>query len=134
MKKIASIVLCMLLMASTSGIAYAQHFCGDFEMLATLTLGEEQLTCGMAVDDGCADESTKEHSCCANQYTKVNTDDSFNSSEFDVQLPVHFVKAFVSVFVLQSNFEVATEKIFYSEYNPPPLIKDIPVLYETFLI
>ena len=32
MKKIASIVLCMLLMASTSGIAYAQHFCGDFEM------------------------------------------------------------------------------------------------------
>ena len=121
-------------MASTSGVAYAQHFCGDFEMLATLTLGEEQLTCGMAMDDGCEENPAEEHSCCDNQYTKINTDDNFNGTEFNVQLPVNFVAAFVSVFVLQEPLVIASQNHAYTTYNPPPLIKDIPVLYETFLI
>lgn len=127
--------MCMLLLASTSGVAYAQHFCGDFEMMATVTLGEEQLSCGMvdAHDDTCDDE-VEGHSCCDNQYTKIIVDDNFNVSQDTFDLPANFVVAFVSVFVLQNETATKNRIVEFSEYNPPPLIKDIPVLYETFLI
>lgn len=129
--------MCLLLITSTSGVAYAQHFCRDFEMIATLTLGEEKLSCGMvdSIDDTCSDEKDEDHSCCDNQYTKVTTDDNFNASQDTFEMPTIFVTAFVSVFVLQQAATTTTNKtVSFSVYNPPPLIKDIPVLYETFII
>ncbi|QIE59376.1 hypothetical protein G5B37_07300 [Rasiella rasia] len=135
MKQIFSIALSLLLLLSSSGIAYAQHFCGDFEMMATFTIGEKSLSCGMAsVDDGCEDEEAEEHTCCDNQYTKVTTDDNFSTSQDTFQVPTNFVAAFVSVFVLQFETSAATEVAELWHYKPPPLIKNIPVLYETFLI
>jgi hypothetical protein len=136
MKIFFSILLCLLLLASTSGLAYAQHFCGDFEMMATLTLGEEKLSCGMAdsKDDPCADEKAEGHTCCDNQYTKITIDDNFNPSQDTFQVPTNFAAAFVSVFVLQTQTSITRHPVRFSEYNPPPLIKDIFVLYKTFLI
>lgn len=128
--------MCCLLLVSTSGVSYAQHFCGDFEMMATLTLGDEKLSCGMAdmADDTCADEKAEGHSCCDNQYTKITTDDNFNPSQDTFQVPTNFVAAFVSVFVFQTETFAIHKGEEFSEYNPPPLIKNIPILYETFLI
>ncbi|RDK89109.1 hypothetical protein C8D94_101989 [Marinirhabdus gelatinilytica] len=128
--------MCVLLMASTSGVAYAQHFCGDFEMLATVTLGEEKLTCSMATsqDDDCDNEDAEDHDCCDSQYIKISTDDNFNASQDTFQLPTNFVAAFVSVFVLQNDVSLSDETPIPSEYIPPALTKDIPVLYEFFLI
>ncbi len=128
--------MCLLLLVSTSGVAYAQHFCGDFEMLSTLTLGEEKLSCDMVnlEDDACRDEKSENHSCCDNQYTKVTIDDNFHASQDTFQVPANFTAAFVSVFVLHiETSEIKTSELF-SAYNPPPLIKNFPVLYETFLI
>lgn len=127
--------MCLLLLANTSGVAYAQHFCGDFEMMATLTFGKEQLSCAMvAVEDDCATLDAESHNCCDNQYTKVITDDNFNTSKDTIKVPLNFVAAFVSVFIVQiENIESANVQSF-SEYNPPPLIKNLPVLYESFLI
>lgn len=135
MKQLTSILLSILLLASTSGVSYAQHFCGDFEMMAVVTLGEEELSCGMSMKtDSCGDEDTEEHSCCDNQYTKVTTDDNFNASEYELQLSSNFIVAFTSVFVVQSQEIASLEVVNYKEYDPPPLIKNLPVLYETFLI
>ncbi|MAZ71836.1 MAG: hypothetical protein CMC70_01695 [Flavobacteriaceae bacterium] len=136
MKKVISLFMCLLLFASTSGVAYAQHFCGDFEMMATLTLGGEELSCGMAEahDDSCDTEDAEDHNCCDNQYTKITTDENFNASQDTFQVSVNFVTAFVSVFVLQAEIATTSKIAAFSEYNPPPIIKDIPVLYETFLI
>ena len=121
---------------STSGVAYAQHFCGDFEMVATLTLGEEKLSCGMAdlEDDTCTDEKAESHSCCDNQYTKITTDENFNASQDTFQVPANFAVAFISIFILQTENYATNTIASFSEYNPPPLIKNIPVLYESFLI
>lgn len=128
--------MCLLLIASTTGISYAQHFCGDFEMMATLTLGEKKLSCGMAdlEVDACSSEKIEGHTCCDNQYTKVTTDDNFNASHNTFQVPDNFVAAFVSIFVLQTEAAAVHKIVAFSEYNPPPLIKNFPVLYETFLI
>ncbi|PKA82491.1 hypothetical protein ATE92_0621 [Ulvibacter sp. MAR_2010_11] len=136
MRKIISIFLSVLLLASSSGIAYAQHFCGEYEMLSELTLGEKNLSCGMSMDiPDCETKGTSEdHDCCDNHYTQVTTDDTFAKASFEINFTKTFVAAFVSVFVLEQPAIYTTNLISFAEYHPPPLEQDFQVLYETFLI
>lgn len=127
------------MLASSSGIAYAQHFCGGMEMMSQITMGEKNLSCGMEEMENpaeCAAESTAEnhHDCCDNQIIKIQTDDNFAKASFDVKLNKTFVATFVSVFVLQEVDIASTEKTFFADYSPPPLEQDLNILYETFLI
>ncbi|WP_203296170.1 HYC_CC_PP family protein [Luteirhabdus pelagi] len=133
-----SIALSLLLLLSSSGISYSQHFCGGMEMMAKLTLGEAHLSCGMdKAVDVCDEPSVSEpddDSCCNTEYTSVETDDTFVKASFDVDFDVTFAYAFVSVFVLDIQTNLDAEQPSFSEYNPPPLDRDLPVLYQTFLI
>ncbi len=136
MKQLISILLSSLILLSSTGVTYAQHFCGEYEMMAKITLGQESLSCGMVMpqDDGCSDESSKDHNCCDNEYTQVDTDDNFSGVSFDFQLQPEILAAFVSVFMLQE-IEVDRDQLnYYKDYSPPPLENNLQVLYETFLI
>jgi len=137
MKKAISIFLSILMLASSSGIAYSQHFCGGLEMNSEITFGEKNISCGMEIEKhACVEESTvvETHKCCENQFTKVQTDDNFAKVSFDLKLNKTFVATFVSVFVLKEVEIASTEKIFFADYSPPPLEQDLNILYETFLI
>mgnify|MGYP003643199900 CR=1 FL=1 len=127
------------MLISSSGLAYAQHFCGGMEMMAEITVGESQLYCGMdgAVDDkdcGDAAPSSTADDCCKNHITKVQTDEDFAKTSFDVKFNKEFVATFISVFVLQEIEIPSSEKTLYADYNPPPLQQDLNILYDTFLI
>lgn len=135
MSKIISVLLTVLLLLSSTGITYAQHYCGEFEMLSKVTLGKEHLSCGMAMEVlGCDDNEVEDHHCCDNQYTSITTDDNFVKANFNIDFHQSFVLPFVSVFVLQQLVEYETSLDNYTLYYPPPLHKNIPVLYEAFLI
>lgn len=139
MKKAVSIFLSVLMLVSSSGIAYAQHFCGGMEMMAGVTLGKKQLSCGMEEDFSTADCDEQSvvpeaHDCCKNHITKIQTDDNFAKASFDIKLNKTFVATFVSVFVLQEAIIAPTQKTFFADYSPPPLERDLNILYETFLI
>lgn len=127
------------MLTSSSGLAYAQHFCGGTEMMSEVTLGEKHLSCGMDADttvSGCGDEESipEDHDCCKNHITKIQTDDNFAKASFDLKLNKTFAATFVSVFVLQEVEIASTDKTFFADYNPPPLEQDLNILYETFLI
>lgn len=139
MKKTISIFLSVLMLASSSGMAYAQHFCGGMEMMSEITLGEKNLSCEMDIpgpSSHCGNEtdSSEAHDCCKNHITKIQTDDHFAKASFDVKLGKIFVATFVSVFLLQEIEISSSEKTFFADYNPPPLEQDFTILYETFLI
>jgi hypothetical protein len=135
MSKVISILLSVLLLLSSTGITYAQHYCGEFEMLSKVTLGEEHLSCGMAMEvSDCEENNALDDHCCDNQYTSVITDDNFAKANFNIDFHQSFVLPFVSVFVLQQLVEHQTSLDNYTLYYPPPLYKNIPVLYQTFLI
>lgn len=139
MKKIISIFLSILMLGSSSGIAYAQHFCSGMEMVAEVTLGEKNLSCGMdshAPKTDCEDEETipEAHDCCKNQITKIQTDENFAKASFDLKLNKTFVATLVSVFVLQEVEIASAQKTFFADYGPPLLERDLNILYETFLI
>lgn len=82
----------------------------------------------------CDDEEEENHDCCDNEYTQINIDDNFTKATYNLDLYQPFVAAFVSVFVLHNNFDSIPDHNLFLDYRPPPLYKDIPVLYETFLI
>jgi hypothetical protein len=127
------------MLASSSGIAYAQHFCSGMEMMAQITLGEKHLSCGMvedSLDSNCNDEAAtpEAHDCCKNHITKIQTDENYAKASFDLKLDKTFVATFVSVFIMQEVEITSTEKNFFADYNPPPLEQDLNILYDTFLI
>ena len=135
-QKIASIALSILMLLSSSGVTYAQHFCGDFEMIAKVTLGEEHLDCGMAMETepaGC-DDPESDHDCCDNEYTSVELDDNFAKSSLQFEFDTEFALAFVSVFILNFEAEIMPTDDLFRDHSPPPLIIDRQVHFETFLI
>ena len=136
MKQLTSILLTLLLLISNTGITYAQHFCGGHQMIAKVTIGQERLSCGMApVKDLCDDSHQSDtHSCCNNLYTQVAFDDTVEQPVVEFQLtPVFDVD---NNAIISSVSEILTlqKEVVYTIYNPPPLIKDFPVLFDTFLI
>jgi len=135
-KQITSILLTLLLLISNTGITYAQHFCGGHQMMAKVTIGQERLSCGMApVKDLCDDSHQSDtHSCCNNLYTQVAFDDTVEQPIVEFQLTPP-LKANTTTFSA-SVYEIITlqKEVVYSIYNPPPLIKNFPVLFDTFLI
>lgn len=135
MKRFISIVLTILLLASSSGIAYARHYCGESEMLSKVTLGEKHLSCGMAMDlPGCEDEGDMDHDCCANDYTQVETDDTFAKASFEIDFNKTQLALPVSFLVIQAGDNYPITQHFFNDYNPPPLEQDLIILFETFLI
>ena len=136
MKQIISILLTLLLLISNTGITYAQHFCGGHQMMAKVTIGQERLSCGMALVKDLCDESHQSdtHSCCNNLYTQVAFDDTVEQPTVEFQLtPVFDVDKNA---IISSVSEILTlqKEVVYTIYNPPPLIKDFPILFDTFLI
>lgn len=136
MKQITSILLTLLLLISNTGITYAQHFCGGHQMMAKVTIGQERLSCGMApVKDLCDDSHQSDtHSCCNNLYTQVAFDDTVEQPIVEFQLTPP-LKANTTTFSA-SVYEILTlqKEVVYTIYNPPPLIKNFSVLFDTFLI
>ena len=105
-------------------------------MMAKVTIGQERLSCGMAPVKDLCDESHQSdtHSCCNNLYTQVAFDDTVEQPIVEFQLTPP-LKANTTTFSA-SVYEILTlqKEVVYSIYNPPPLIKNFPVLFDTFLI
>lgn len=135
MQKAISVLLCFLLLASSANVTYAKHFCGGQEVLSVFTMGETFLTCNEKEDvDICDDKKQKNNPCCKNKYENVDIDENFANESIAIIVNVPFIKSFVSVFLLPSTIIAKRSINNYADYDPPPLDKDIPVLYQVFII
>ena len=135
MKTLVSILLSSLILLSSSGISYAKHFCGPFEVIAKVTFGEESLSCGMVMESSpCDHEKEEKHSCCSNKYLKVNTDDHFNKTAFDFNLDSSWLFVASEVFQFDEVIILPQKTTVVNCYRPPPDTRDLNILYETFLI
>ena len=135
MQKIISILLTILILASSTGVTYAKHFCGDFEVISTITLGEKDLSCGMKMDaKGCDNKIQEDRHCSKNKYENIDTDDNYSLSLFDLQINVPFIASFVPIFIFKQFSDNSQALLLYANYKPPPIGKDLSVLYQVFTI
>lgn len=136
MKKVLSIFLSLILLASTVNITLGTHFCGGIAVDASLMIGHQHLDCGMgSMDDMTsekADDSSISKKCCDNDYKTLSTDHSLKTlslkKDFQKNILIHKVLTFEPL-VASSTLPIAVPY-----YRPPTVKSDIVVLYQSFLI
>ncbi|WP_421824163.1 HYC_CC_PP family protein [Flagellimonas oceanensis] len=122
--QIVSSLMALLVLASTVSWTVDKHICMGRVM--DISLFSHADDCGMDMD--------MEKSCCDDEtFTVQGQDDlkiSFENFDLDQQVfLVSFVQTYFHLFEIDSE-----EPSTFSEYNPPPLIRDVQVLDQTFLI
>jgi len=118
--------MALLVLASTVAWTVDKHICMGRVMDISLFAHADD--CGMDMD------MEMEKSCCDDEsFTVQGQDDlkiSFENFNLDQQVfLVSFVHTYFQLFETDSD-----EPTPFSEYNPPPLIRDVQVLDQTFLI
>ncbi|WP_046756710.1 HYC_CC_PP family protein [Kordia jejudonensis] len=132
-KHICTSLLALLVLCSTFSFTINEHICGGQKM--SMAIGIEAENCGMEVAQIASDQTTIQQTPCCNdistfiqgqQELQTNYDDiTFTSQIIITAFVYHYI------FVLPT---VDEEKTVYKPYIPPPLVKDIQLLDETFLI
>tara|TARA_R110002073_G_scaffold57778_2_gene146575 strand:+ start:18520 stop:18936 length:417 start_codon:yes stop_codon:yes gene_type:complete len=132
--KISSACLALIVLLSTVSFTVDSHYCGD-TLVDSSIFGHVE-TCGMEVQQQSpsseCDISKKD--CCSDEQVIVEGQDtlktSFDKLDKDQQL---FVAAFIHTYI-NLFFESQEDLNSYRDYTPPPLVRDIQVLDQTFLI
>ena len=125
------IITALSLLFSTTGIKVSFHYCED--ALSGLALFKEASSCHEAGNEKscCASHEQKDNCCDTDTEVFQQDIDKYQSTiEFsDIDFPAPMAASPESFTDWSALSSICT----YKFYRPPPRIKDIPVLFETFL-
>lgn len=131
---IASFCMALIVFMSTLSFTIESHYCGDVLVDSSIFGAVE--SCSMEVQQ---EPSSKEcdltkKNCCSEEQLVVDGQDnlkiSFDNLDKEQQLLVAtFVNSYIKLFT-----DSQTDNIPFRDYSPPPLIRDVQVLDQTFLI
>lgn len=135
-RKIISISMALVVLFTTTSFSVDMHYCGDHLMDFSLSgdvercMMQPQISHEMA---NCAMMEIKMDCCSDVELSVTGQDDlqiSFDQLSFEKQL---FITSFVYTYscLFESRHQ---EKLRFKDYSPPPLIRDVQVLDQTFLI
>ncbi len=139
MKSLFSISLALLILLSNIGITFTSHFCGGETVLASISIGQHELNCGMSqASEYClniSDVSSLEKTpCCENRFHQMSLDDEYetitlNKKQFNNTYPLYLVC--VNLIKNQHTISLGPSMV---NYSPPVLLQNIPVELQTFII
>jgi hypothetical protein len=123
LRNVSHIVLALLLLSATTGMAVSKHFCDDF--LISISLYTEAETC---CNDG---------NCCHNESTFYQLDEDF-SIPASAQIP-QIIDFKLFAFIVEPSLEIFGDKIekpFYTEREPlpPPNIQTVLSLQQAWIL
>lgn len=132
-KCIASLIA-LLLFISSSGLTLDVHYCGDQIYDYTFLGIAESCQADMNADNE-QPLQFKSDGCCGFGKYKIETDNDYNPSSFDLD-----VKQELSDFILPTfdyNLKVSPQKSVHNtvlKYKPPLIERDILILFQSFRI
>ncbi len=135
----SNIALSFILVVLSSGFTITQHFCREqLVNVGLYSLGE---SCEHDAPVSCCTESKPEHcaysidesDCCKNQSKYVKFSEQFTVKQKESNQPLEF--SFLPVNIFFTIKEIFTQKEFKPiQLHPPSLLKDIPILFQSFLL
>jgi hypothetical protein len=137
MQRIISVILIIILLVSNITLTFGVHFCSGVEVTSKIMIGHDHLSCGMASIDVTCDGSENQTfclnnaTCCETQYQTLIASVDFFIVE---KQQVHFHLDSAVLVLLLINDLLPKTPHFYTEYSPPPLERNIQILFQTFLI
>ncbi|MDF1560896.1 MAG: hypothetical protein P1P83_11930 [Bacteroidales bacterium] len=139
MNRVVSILLTFFLLASHINLTIGTHFCRGQAVETKILFAESHLDCGMAdMEEACDAAGDRGFSytnppCCENQYQELQATDDFVRDAAEVILHEGAAAGMTT--------PVSNDVIFgkraaqaYTDYLPPPMVKDIHSLFQTFRI
>ena len=134
-KKAAAILLAFIFLVSSSHLSFATHFCGGKAFKHALLISTSDFGCGMekeAIDCKNQPQLTNK-SCCDTQLIQYSIKENFQSSKVEVNSEpiIAFLNTPIILFSFQQN---ECKPLVYKTHKVPLPKKDIPVLFQSFLI
>lgn len=137
MKKVLTIFLSVLMLATNMGLTIATHFCGGKAQKHYLAWGIQDEGCGMMENqDSCASDrpALNSKSCCDNEHFQIALDDEFDVSG---EVPPPQLSPSTISLILTAVLKLPSPSIEhpkYLHYSPPLIQEDYPVLFQSFLV
>lgn len=130
--KLGATLLAFMVLFSTMSFSMDMHFCG--KNLVDFKLFQEANTCGMEMPGMEMEISGMENHCCSDLALVIPGQDDLQGSidTFTPEQQAFFIAFAYSYLLLLSDTEVRADP--FKDYAPPPLIRDVQVLDQTFLI
>ncbi len=83
-------------------------------------------------EKNCSNENNFNSNCCQNEFQTFLMIEDYVQQVFELNVSQSFI---VLLFVtMDLNLETGFKNLVYNVYLPPPIQKDIPVLFQSFLI
>lgn len=135
-RNLIAVFLAFVVLVTTSGFTISSHICGGKKVKTVMSITYSDVSCGMEEDSdriSCEKGSIMTSNCCQNEFQLVQFDKDYTQQLNEVEFN-HDMAAVLFTVVFELYFSEITQEIFYSDYSPPPLVKNIPVLVQSFLI
>jgi len=136
-KKLSSIFLALFFLVSSSHLSFATHFCGGHAFKHALLLNTSDFGCGMEQNEAASCENQPqltEKNCCDTQLVQYSIKDNFQTSKAEVNLQQQATSLLNVAIVLFTLPIIEENFIPFKTYKVPLPDKDIPVLFQSFLI
>ncbi|HYH56338.1 MAG TPA: hypothetical protein VD772_06975 [Anseongella sp.] len=137
-RSILALLMAFLILGLSAGFSVSQHFCQG-KLWESSLLGDAA-GCGMEAREHSAQPhgaaSFSKEPCCEQHVLALNIKDATNLLKVKNPghfAPVKFLAAFSSIF-LYSLPSPGQGRSWYSGYSPPRIGRDIPLLFQVFLI
>jgi len=135
MRKAIAIFFTLTFLAGNIGFALGTHYCGGHAMESKVVLGKANLDCGMGMMEPTNSHSIdmKNMGCCKDVFQQLKVNDDFNSVVEQQSPHAQFALLFVITYAdLFTSYQQPS--LTFVDYTPPPLDRDVPSLYQVFLI
>lgn len=133
MQKSTSILLSLLLLISTTGLTYGQHFCEGVVVDNSFALGFETMSCDEVEADENCDNPAEIDDCCSDTYFQIQTDKEFSGKSSYASLDVPPFVATETNFLAEA-VAFSQEHQSFAYYTPPERAFDLHALFQTYLI
>lgn len=133
MQKTISIALSLLLLVSTTGLTYGQHFCEGVVVDKSFAIGFEAMSCAEVEADDACENNPQEDDCCSDTYFQIQTDTEFSGKSMYSSLDIPSYVASEGNFL----FEViafTNKQHPFTLYTPPDRSPNTLALYQIYLI
>ena len=136
MRKVTSVIIAIVMLVTTSGFTISSHFCaGKRVKTAVSVIGNADVSCGMEKEKKENNCDTKQirSNCCKDEFHKIQIDQNYTHQITKVQFSSQFTVAFATI-LYDLLFNPSGYIRLIHTHSPPLLVKDIPVLVQSFLI
>ena len=116
------------------GFTVSSHICGGKKVKTVFSVVKADVSCGMEKKKSdCDTKPQMKADCCQDEFQIIQNDEDYTQQLTDFDFSDDFLFAFATSYSELLENET-TDVDFFADHSPPPLIKDIPVLIQSFLI